>query len=132
MRLETSALGMGRYRYQCRVSISAPTARPHTSLGQRPRFTHQTGLGLKARAILLAMMRKWHGPSALETYPAKILGRCPRLVWGRAFGAQEIHRVAIQSSSQSSSPSLWMRFCRASEICGNLRNLRTNLFVPPP
>jgi len=58
----------------------------HISLGQRPRTSKQTGSGLKARTILgaVAIVRAF-SPDFLY----HILGRCPRLVWCRAFGPHE-------------------------------------------
>ena len=64
----------------------APTARPQSSLGQRPRFSAHHGLGLKARSNSLPV--RWVGPTALDGLRTGVLGRCPTLVWGRAFGAE--------------------------------------------
>ena len=66
----------------------APKARPHNSLGQRPRTFHCAGSGLKARTITaeIGIVRAF-SPS-LSTH--RILGRCPRLLWHRAFGPQDL------------------------------------------
>ena len=59
----------------------------HTSLGQRPR----NRIANRARAESPshhARKRAWIGLSALGCFPSRILGRCPRLVWRRAFGPE--------------------------------------------
>ena len=65
---------------------SALKARRQTSLGQRPRTLSNNGAGLKARSN--PCPGRWIGPTALSSSNAGVLGRCPRLVWGRAFGPE--------------------------------------------
>ncbi|MEI6350159.1 MAG: hypothetical protein WCP06_03525, partial [Verrucomicrobiota bacterium] len=68
--------------------FSALKARPHTSLGQRPRLIHIEELGLKARANLAIMRGNGTGlqPWVLFTFKP---GALPQAGMGRAVGASE-------------------------------------------
>ena len=66
--------------------LSGPTARLHTSLVQRPRTSvHETGRAEGPHYPLLGLMVRAFSPELLWRI---YLGRCPRLVCGRAFGAE--------------------------------------------
>ncbi len=61
---------------------SAPKARIHSSLGQRPRKVGHGIQGLKARS-------NWDGLSALGSFGVTgYLGLCPRLEMTLAYGAE--------------------------------------------
>jgi hypothetical protein len=87
------------------VIVSAPKARTHTSLGQRPRKSAKNTKRAEsprqptnhARFIFIsaihfqsnAMPNGWIAPLPLMAFGvADFLGRCPRLVWHRAFGPE--------------------------------------------
>ena len=65
---------------------SAPTARQQTSLGQRPRAPVAEAPRAEGPTQFLVRLGRAFSPDALRS---KILGRCPRLVWGRAFGPEK-------------------------------------------
>ena len=73
----------------------APTGRPHTSLGQRPRVrATPDSPALKGRAIRGAETcpperRLWAAPTGLELFNTADPGRCPGLGWNCPVGAQE-------------------------------------------
>jgi len=63
-------------------SPGGPKARTHTSLGQRPRWTSQTGKRAESPPQLRAAVAVWAGLSALGSIGYYVfLGRCPRLAW---------------------------------------------------
>ena len=64
---------------------TGPKARPHTSLGQRPRKDGRDDPRAES-PIYYTGIRAWNGPSALGSFSSTVLGRCPRLVWLRAVG----------------------------------------------
>ena len=74
-------------------------------MGQRPRSLGRSGSGLKVRSKLCLL--QWCGLSALSAFLAEVLGRCPRLVWCRAFGAERME-------SRRLSLSLFQMFTRMS------------------
>ena len=65
---------------------SAPKARPQCSLGQRPRSLSHRELALKARSK--SQVVPWNAPTALMRRNYEVLGRWPRLHWGRAVGPE--------------------------------------------
>jgi len=88
--------------------LSAPTARPHCSLGQRPRSLSHNGIGLKARN----RSRSTHcaRPTAWDASFAKVLGRCPRLHCGWAVGPEMRQAIpeAIPGSCPTINAALWL------------------------
>ncbi len=65
--------------------MSSANGATHTSLAQRPRFSMQRGLGLKARPI--SSLTAWHGLSALIRFFA-FPGALPQAGMERTFGPQ--------------------------------------------
>ena len=96
------------------MRVPAPKVRFHTSLGHRPRYrivspTSPTTRGMKARSnasgITGAVGHQFRGIRTPRTWSARNgprkmrrrvfnLGRCPRLVWLRAFGPPECPNAA--------------------------------------
>ena len=72
-----------------------PTARP---------------IGGEINSTIVAAARGWDGLSALGLVWASFLGRCPRLVWERTFGARE-----RRATSNKPSRATWRRFWRRDE-----------------
>ena len=70
------------------AGVSAPKGRPQTSLGQRPRaVVRQTSRAESPTQFIEQELERAHSPN-----PSRIrdLGRCPRLVWGRAVGPEKV------------------------------------------
>ncbi len=72
------------------MSLRRAKGANHTSLGQRPRNSSRTkGKGLKARPIRSCRRGMSRAFSPEEYRCRSFPGRCPGLVWGRAFGPPE-------------------------------------------
>ena len=82
--------------------ISGPTARLQTSLGHRPR-TPEEG-AIRAVGPTQCGEQGLERAFSPDPLPIKDLGRCPRLVWGRAFGAENRHGAATLRAHSSSVP----------------------------
>ena len=65
---------------------SAPTARPQSSLGQRPRTSGREAS--RAESPTQSPDQELERAFSPDEPPREDLGRCPRLVWGRAFGPE--------------------------------------------
>ncbi len=79
--------------------LGGPKARIHTSLGQRPR---SRGEKTDRAESPISQCCAWAGLSALGLPGRGFLGRCPRLVWVRAFGPQRRPHLAIARSATPS------------------------------
>jgi len=67
--------------------LSGPTAQPHTSLRQRPRISKNSAFSAESAFHISGGMERAFGAIPLWL---KDLERCPRLVWGRAVGAERL------------------------------------------
>ena len=76
----------------------------HASLGQRPRNTDSMEPRAESPAQTATAARGWGGLSALCPHWDADLGRCPRLVWVRAFGP--LWLCAFAASRESFIPGL--------------------------
>ncbi len=99
------------------TSLSAPTARPHTSLGRRL-CAAPGSMGCTTRAESPTHLREMARAFSPKSLLHKVLGRCPRLVWQRAVGAQE--RVSFTHVSPPSCLRAFVPSCETPRIFARL------------